>query len=119
MKIKIYSRGETDIDADGEYQEPVIREAITEGSRDVASTITDYTDSERSNISHDEYAIATEDDGRELWRGWLQGDMAAPAPDVDLRALLDKSTSLLWDTGMPGSRQAAGELRASGGLEAL
>ena len=38
---------------------------------------------------------------------------------TDHPALLDKATSLLWDTGMPGNRQAAGELRASGGLEAL
>ena len=38
---------------------------------------------------------------------------------TDYRALLGKATSLLWDTGMPGNRQAADELRASGGLEAL
>lgn len=84
MKIKIYSRGETAIDADIEYQEPGIRMAINDlwaGAPDrVASAITDCTDTERSDISHDEYAIVTEDDGTELWRGWLSGDQNAPAP---------------------------------------
>lgn len=80
MKIKVYSRGTTDIDADGEYQEPAIREALAAGG-DVGSEIIDCTDTERSDISHDEYAIVTEDDGTELWRGWLTGDPDAPAPD--------------------------------------
>jgi len=79
MKIKIYSRGETDIDADEMYQVPGIREALANGG-DVGSEIVDCTDSERSDISHDDYAIVTEDDGTELWRGWLTGDPNAPAP---------------------------------------
>jgi hypothetical protein len=81
VKIKIYSRGETEFDLDAEYQEPAIREAIEDGCNDVPSAIVDYTDNERSNISHDEYAVVTGDDGRELWRGWLHGDQDEPAPD--------------------------------------
>ena len=79
MKIRVYSRGGTDIDADGEYQEPMIREAIDQRG-DVASVIVDYTDSERSDISHDEYAVVTGDGGLELWRGWLTGDPAEAPP---------------------------------------
>jgi hypothetical protein len=94
LKIKIYSCGETEFDLDAEYQEPAIREAIEDGCNDVPSSIIDYTDNERSNISHDEYAIVTEDDGRELWRGWLTGDPdAAPpagaAPEVTLTDAID------------------------------
>lgn len=80
MKIKVFSRGTTDIDADAEYQEPAIREAIEDGCNDVGSQIVDYTDNERSDISHDEYAIVTKDDGTELWRGWLTGNPDAAAP---------------------------------------
>ena len=119
MKIKVYSRGETDIDADGEIREPAIREAIEDGCNDIPSAITDYTDSERSDISHDEYAIVTEDDGTELWRGWLHGGTSAPAPDIDHAALLGQATTLLFDTGLRGNQAAANELRARGGLEAL
>jgi hypothetical protein len=81
VKIKIYSRGETEFDLDAEYQAPAIREAIEDGCNDVPSAIIDYTDNERSNISHDEYAVVSDPDGRELWRGWLHGDQDEPAPD--------------------------------------
>jgi hypothetical protein len=87
MKITVYSRGTTVIDAGSQYQEPAVREAITahraeEAADDyVASAITGCTGTERSDISHDEYAGVSEDDGTELWRGWLSGDPSAPAPD--------------------------------------
>lgn len=89
MKIKVWSRGETEIDADAEYTEPAIREALnalaagaeTEPGCDIANTIVNHTDTDKSNISHDEYAIVTEDDGTELWRGWLIGDPEEPAPE--------------------------------------
>ena len=42
MKVKVYSRGETHIDADAEYQEPAIREAIEDGCNDVASAAADF-----------------------------------------------------------------------------
>lgn len=80
MKIKVYSRGETVFNADDKYQEPMIREAIDQRG-DVADVITDYTDTERSDISHDHYAVVTGDDeALVLWRGWLTGDPEAPAP---------------------------------------
>jgi len=79
MKIKVYSRGETEFDLDAEYQAPDIRSAITLGE-DVADAIIDMTDTERSNISHDEYAIVSDPEGTELWRGWLTGDQDEPAP---------------------------------------
>jgi hypothetical protein len=86
MKIKVYSQGATSIDLDAEYQEPAIREAIEDGCNDVASEIIDYTDTERSNISYEQYAVVTEDDGTEKWRGWLgMGRKNIPAPDVALR----------------------------------
>lgn len=79
MKIQVIEIGTTLIDADPEYQEPVVRAALEAGG-DVADTIIDYTDSERSNISGDEYAIVHEDDGTVLWQGWLTGDQAAETP---------------------------------------
>lgn len=79
MKITVYSRGKTQIDADTEYQDPMIREAIDQRG-DVAAVITDYTETERSNISCDDFAIVTGDNGRELWRGWLTGNRDAPPP---------------------------------------
>ena len=91
MKVKVYSLGETLIDLDSEYQEPAIREAIEDGCNDVASEIIDWTDTERSNISYDQYAVATEDDGTERWRGWLgMGRENIPAPDGALRDALEQ-----------------------------
>lgn len=87
MKINIHSRGETEFALDGEYQEPAIREAIEDGCNDVASAIIDNTDNERSDISHDEYAVVSEDDGTVVWSGWLDGDQETPAPDAAERAL--------------------------------
>lgn len=80
MEIKIWSVGKTKFTADTEYQEPMIREAIDQCG-DVASVITDYTDSERVGISHDEYARVTGDvPGLVLFEGWLTGDRGAPPP---------------------------------------
>jgi hypothetical protein len=81
MKIKVICVGETEFTADPEYCEPPVREAIAGGDRDdVASTIVDYTDTERSNVSCDEHATVTADDGTVLWAGWITGDPDAPAP---------------------------------------
>jgi len=103
VKIKVTSTGKTTIDADAEYQEPQIRAALVslgvgEAADDyVASAIIDHTDSERSDISHDEYAIVTEDDGTELWAGWLDG-RDEPAPDsaeADADAYLNAIVEML------------------------
>jgi hypothetical protein len=80
MKIEVWSVGSAKFTADPEYQEPMIREAIDQRG-DVASVILDYTDSERSNISYDEYARVTGDvPGLVLFEGWLTGDRDAPPP---------------------------------------
>lgn len=86
MKIDVYSRGFTRIDADAQWQVPGIASAITErraaqaSDADVALAILDCTDSERSDISHDEYAVVTDDDGTVIWAGWLHGDPSVPPP---------------------------------------
>ena len=80
MDIEVWSVGSAKFPADPEYQEPAIREAIDQRG-DVASVIIDYTDSERSNISYDEYARVTGDvPGLVLFEGWLTGDRDAPPP---------------------------------------
>jgi hypothetical protein len=80
MDIEVWSVGSTKFAADTKCQEPVIREAIDQRG-DVASVIADYTDSERSNISYDEYARVTGDvPGLVLFEGWLTGDRDAPPP---------------------------------------
>lgn len=99
MKIHVISTGKTTIDADRDYEEPPIRAALEELAElgpdetgrylpDVAVAIVDHTGSERSDISHDEYATVTEDDGTVLWSGWLDGRDEpapdAPAPDAGL-----------------------------------
>lgn len=95
MKIHVTSQGKTVIDADLVYQEPAVRTVINDmaaGSAtgyDVASTIMDYTDTDKSNISHDEHAVVTEDDGTVLWSGWLTGNPDAAPPDARWQALKD------------------------------
>jgi hypothetical protein len=79
VKIMVFEVGSTLIDADGEHQESAIRAALDAGG-DVADIITEYTDTERSDISTDDYAIACEDDGVLLWHGWLTGGRERPAP---------------------------------------
>lgn len=86
MKINVWSRGSTVISADPQYQEPAVREALAgrlsgdAGDDHVAMTVIDWTDSQRSDISHDQYAVISEDDGTELWRGWLSLTQDAPPP---------------------------------------
>ena len=85
VKIKVTSKGETEFAADSDYAEPAIREALKAAAaandpRHVALTIIDYTDTERSDIDHDQHATVTEDDGTYLWSGWLDG---AQRPDPD------------------------------------
>jgi hypothetical protein len=90
VKIEVFSRGKTVIDADHEYQEPQIRKVIENHHRDnddasddsVAEAIIEHTDSDRSDISHDQYAIVTEDDGAALWSGWLTGNPDQPPPEL-------------------------------------
>jgi hypothetical protein len=80
MKIKVIEIGSALFDADPEYQEAAVRAALEAGG-DVADTLIDYTDCERSNISGDEYAIVHEDNGAVLWQGWLTGGRdEAPCP---------------------------------------
>jgi hypothetical protein len=79
VKIKVFKVGEGRIDADEEYQEPAIRAALDAGG-DTAGVITDYTDTDRSDISTDDYAVVFEDDGTLLWHGWLTGGRERPAP---------------------------------------
>lgn len=80
MEIEVWSVGKAKFTADPEFQEPVIREVIDQRG-DVADVIIDYTDSERSDISHDEYARVTGDiPGLVLFEGWLTGDRNAPPP---------------------------------------
>jgi hypothetical protein len=86
MKIKVIEVGSTLIDADEEYQVPAIRAALDGG--DVADVIIDYTDSERSNISGDEYAIVCEDNGVLLWHGWLTGLDEGTSPPPQAQAWL-------------------------------
>jgi hypothetical protein len=80
MEIEVWSVGKTKFTADPEFQEPVIREVIDQRG-DVADVIIDYTDSERSDISHDEYARVTGDvPGLVLFEGWLTGDRNTAPP---------------------------------------
>jgi hypothetical protein len=102
VKIKVTSRGETEFEPDAGYAGQVIREAIEDGCNDVASAIIDWTGSERSDISHDEYATVTEDDGTPLWSGRLDGG-DEPAPDTDAA---DPALRLLALT-LPGNDSGA------------
>ena len=87
MKIHVRSFGETEFPLDAEYGEPEIRAAIDGSSgEDIASTIIDWTDTQRSDISHDEHVTVAEDDGTVTWQGWLAGK---PDPDPMARELLD------------------------------
>ena len=86
MKIKVFEIGDTLFDADDEYQEPGIREAI-DGNGSPADVIVDCTDTERSNISGEEYAVVHEDNGTLLWHGWLTGYRERPAPPQALEYL--------------------------------
>ena len=81
MKIQVWSRGATVISADSRHQEPFIREALRHGG-DTGSEILECADYNLSDISYDHYAVVSEDDGTELWRGWLTGDPNAAAPDT-------------------------------------
>jgi hypothetical protein len=104
VKINVTSTGKTTIDADATWQEPQIRAALRQLANEdaaddyVASEIIELTDSERSDISHDEYATVTEDDGTVLWAGWLDGrDEPAPEPAADVVELTDTHVQLLTE----------------------
>jgi hypothetical protein len=81
MKIHVTSRGGESAIV-GKYAAQRIRSAIESansyGTAYVADEISDVTDSRRM-VTVD-YAVVTEDDGTELWAGWLDGsDRPAPA----------------------------------------
>jgi hypothetical protein len=104
MKIHVTSTGKTTIDADPDYEEAPIRAALAADAAGEAEpgfipfSIIDCTDSERSDISHDEYATVTADDGTVLWSGWLDGrDEPAPA---EASATTDMLTT--WAGVRPG-----------------
>jgi hypothetical protein len=103
VRIRVISTGTTEFEPDPEYAGPaIIREAIEDGCNDVASTIVDWTDTERSNISHDDYVTVTGDDGTQVWEGWLGGDLG-PAP-VD-RDALDRLAAT-WESQASSIRNA-------------
>src|ERR1700722_11776820 len=80
MDIEVWSVGKVKFTADPGFQEQVIREVIDQRG-DVADAVIDWTGSEWSDISHDEYARVTGDvPGLVLFEGWLTGDRNAPAP---------------------------------------
>jgi hypothetical protein len=135
MEIEVWSVGKAKFTADPEFQEPVIREALdTRG--DVADVIIDYTDSERSDISHDEYARVTGDDpGLVLFEGWLTGDQDAPSPAEDddraaevlrLRELVAEILADFWGSerfegigeGLRDAQARVDDYRQRAGLEA-
>lgn len=101
MEITVWSVGRAKFTADPEFQEPVIREAIDQRG-DVADVITDYTGSERSDISHDEYARVTGDiPDLVLFEGWLTGDRNAPPPAAsrdDAGTIKHVPTGATWVT---------------------
>jgi len=92
LKIKVFEVGAALIDADDEYQEPAIRAALEAGG-DVADVIADYTDTDRSNISTDDYAVVFEDDGTLLHHGWLSGDRNAEPPPQARRWFAEMSAA--------------------------
>lgn len=106
MKIKVIEVGETLIDADGEYQEPVIRAALAFGGiggGTVDNGVVDCTDTDTSNISTDDYAVVCEDDGTLLWHGWLTGNRAAEPPPQARRWFAEMSAA---DRAAEFSREA-------------
>jgi hypothetical protein len=94
VKIKVFDCGGTEFTADTEYQEQVIREAIEDGCNDVSSVIVDYTDTERSDMDHDQYVTVAEDDGTVMWCGWL-GGVEGPPPDSEADALYRERAHLV------------------------
>jgi len=81
MKMRVIALGDKEFTLDGEFAAPAIAGAIAgESGEDVRSEIIDYTDTERSGMDHDEYAIVTGDDGGVLWQGWLDSGKAGDPP---------------------------------------
>jgi hypothetical protein len=75
VKMRVIQYGDKTFDLDDEYAGPAIAAAISgESGEGIRSEVIDYTDTERSDIDRDEYAIVTGDDGNVLWQGWLDSD---------------------------------------------
>jgi hypothetical protein len=72
MKIKVITSGTTQFDADAEYTEPAIRQALAAEDRDsaVRSAVMDTTDPE-CDTDDEQHITITEDDGTVLWAAWL------------------------------------------------
>lgn len=94
MKIKVISRGETEFEADPKHLAPAIREDAEAGKANgdwevIRQMVSDCTETERSWIDHKQHAMVTEDDGTELWAGWLDGsDEPAPLDPIALGQLV-------------------------------
>lgn len=86
MKMRVIVQGSEEIDLGADDAAIAILAAISgESGEDVRSEIIDYTDTERSGISCDEYAIVTGDDGTVLWQGWLDSDKDDVPPPVGVQ----------------------------------
>jgi len=81
MRMRVIALGDKEFDLDGEFAAPAIAAAISgESGEDVRSEVIDYTDTERSDIDRDEYAIVSDASGV-LWQGWLgSGQDDVPPP---------------------------------------
>lgn len=133
MEIEVWSVGRAKFTADPEFQEPMIREVIDQRG-DVASVIIDYTDSDRNDITYDEYARVTGDvPGLVLFEGWLTGDPAAPPPALvecervtELTALVAEILADFWggerftgiSDGLSDAQARVDGYRERAGLEA-
>jgi hypothetical protein len=110
MKIKVISRGETEFEADPKHLAPAIREDAEAGKANgdwevIRQMVSDCTETERSWIDHRHHATVTEDDGAELWEGWLDGrDEPAPgALEARLKAAEAVCVLLGWQANPMGA----------------
>lgn len=121
MKIIVWSEGKAVINADPEYQEAPIRSVLAKVAAGesnpewIRENILNATDTDKSNISHGEFAVVTEDDGVLLWAGWLTGDQDAPPPAGALADLLEAKRR---EPGLPAFEAAleAQKEAGAGGL---
>jgi hypothetical protein len=111
MDIEVWSVGKAKFAAGTEFQEPMIREALDTGG-DVAATLIDCTDSERSDISYDEYARVTGNvPGLILFEGWLTGDRDAPPPADEAIRLREALADAEYQSGRWVAEAASQERR--------
>lgn len=93
-----------------EDKEPGIREAVATGNQAlIRETIARLTTQQRAGVNPDEHVLIAEDDGAELWVGWLTGNRAGEPGPIDresLESLADK-----WDQYADELVGDVGELR--------